>query len=345
MGRRFRKKSSTNPYISTHKTFFTYVEDVFFNLLSKFGCTTYRKVDNLQTCLDTLKYFLKTLLFTWIKMTGVEIMNPNPYDIKLVAVDMDGTFMRTDYTYDEDRFKAILSRMNAVGCKFVVASGNQYYQLRAQFPGIDHELSFVAENGAFVKEEDELLFTADIDREAILTALDLCKQHPEIQNVMCGVKSAYCERGTVSEDFYELTNKYYYKLQWVDDFAQVDDTILKFAPTVPVEKTDYYTDLFRKELEGHLIPTGSGHGSIDLIVPGCHKASGLARLVERWRITPEQCVAFGDGGNDIEMLAYCGRGYAMANAPENVKASADTICPSNDDDGVLVALDQLFPTV
>ncbi len=272
-------------------------------------------------------------------------MNSNPYDIQLVAVDMDGTFMRTDYTYDVPRFKAILSRMNAVGCQFVVASGNQYYQLRDQFLEIDHELSFVAENGAFVKEKDKLLFTADITREAILATLNLCKKHPEIQNVMCGVKSAYCERGTVSEAFYELTNKYYYKLQWVDDFAQVEDTILKFAPTVPVEKTAYYTELFQQELNGHLIPTGSGHGSIDLIVPGCHKASGLARLVGRWDITPEQCIAFGDGGNDLEMLAYCGRGYAMDNAPDNVKEAADEICPSNDEDGVLIVLDQLFPIV
>lgn len=39
---------------------------------------------------------------------------------------------------------------------------------------------------------------------------------------------------------------------------------------------------------------------------GCHKASGLKRLAERWGISPEQCAAFGDGGNDIEMLQYCG---------------------------------------
>lgn len=135
----------------------------------------------------------------------------------------------------------------------------------------------------------------------------------------------------------------YHKLQWVDDFAQVDDKILKFAPTVPVNKTDYYTELFRDQLNDLLVPTGSGHGSIDLIVPNCHKASGLERLVQLWGFTPEQCISFGDGGNDLEMLSYCGRGYAMSNAPQNVKEAADYICPSNDEDGVLVVLDQLFP--
>lgn len=104
-----------------------------------------------------------------------------------------------------------------------------------------------------------------------------------------------------------------------------------------------YYKLFRDQLDNLLVPTTSGHGSIDLIVPGCHKASGLKRLVDRWEITADQCVAFGDGGNDIEMLEYCGISYAMENAPDNVKEVADYVYPSNDEDGVLVALDELFP--
>ena len=63
------------------------------------------------------------------------------HDIKLVAVDIDGTFVRSDYTYDVPRFQRILARMKRAGCHFVVASGNQYYQLRDLFPGCDQELS------------------------------------------------------------------------------------------------------------------------------------------------------------------------------------------------------------
>ena len=46
-------------------------------------------------------------------------------EIKLVAVDIDGTFVRDDYTYDMQRFQRILSHMNTIGCNFVVASGNR----------------------------------------------------------------------------------------------------------------------------------------------------------------------------------------------------------------------------
>lgn len=264
------------------------------------------------------------------------------YDIKLAAVDIDGTFVRSDYTYDISRFKHILSRMKRAGCHFVVASGNQYYQLRELFPGYYDELSFVAENGAFVKDGKELIFTADMPKEAVNIVIDVCREYPEISNVLCGVESAYCQRGTVSQEFFELTNIYYRRLQWVDDLKEVKDQILKFAPTVPEGKTQFYYDIFSQRLKGMAEPTTSGHGSIDLIVPGCHKASGLKRLMKRWGISPEQCAAFGDGGNDIEMLNLCGYSYAMENAPENVKNAAKYVCPSNEESGVLVTLEKLF---
>lgn len=262
--------------------------------------------------------------------------------IKLVAVDVDGTFVRSDYTYDIPRFRRILEGMEKAGCQFVVASGNQYYQLRDLFPGYYDELSFVAENGAFVKDHKELVFTADMPKETVDRVIDVCREYPEIQNVLCGADSAYCQRGTVSQEFYELTSIYYHRLKWVDDFKKVEDQILKFAPTVPEEKTYFYYDIFCERLKGKVEPTTSGHGSIDLIMPGCHKASGIKRLTKRWGILPEECAAFGDGGNDIEMLQYCGYSYAMQNATEEVKRAAKYECPSNENDGVLVTLEKLF---
>ena len=190
--------------------------------------------------------------------------------------------------------------------------------------GYSDEISFAAENGAYVKDREELIFTADMPKEIVDDVIDLCTEYPEILNVLCGVDSAYCQRGTVSQEFFELTNLYYHRLQWVDDFKKVKDQILKFAPTVPEEKTYDYYDLFCQKLDGRVEPVTSGHGSIDLIIPGCHKASGLKRLVERWGISPEQCAAFGDGENDIEMLKYCGHSYAMGNAPKNVKKQQNT---------------------
>ena len=240
-------------------------------------------------------------------------------DIRLVAVDIDGTFVHSDYTYDRQRFLRIFRKMQKAGCRFVAASGNQYYQLRDLFGDCGDQLAYVAENGALVMDRQELIFAADMPRETRERILDICQEYPEISNVMCGLHSAYCQRGSVSREFFALTARYYHRLKWVDDLRRVEDQILKFAPTVPEEKTEYYFRMFQERLKGKAEATASGHGSIDLILPGCHKASGLRRLVRRWGISPDQCAAFGDGGNDVEMLAYCRYSYAMANASRRAK--------------------------
>jgi Cof subfamily protein (haloacid dehalogenase superfamily) len=262
--------------------------------------------------------------------------------IKMVAVDMDGTFCRSDHSFDEVRFRRILDRMDAVGCRFVVASGNQYFQLRDFFVGYDERLAFVAENGAYVKDRDELLFAGEIDRATVEATLGWIDAWPDVANVMSCLDCAYVERGRASERFFEIMGTYYHRLAWADSLRAVDEPVLKFALAVPEAETYAYLDRIKASLSGGLEPTTSGHGAIDLIVPGCHKASGLARLAERWGVDPADAIAFGDGGNDVEMLRYVGCGYAMANASDELRAVADATCPSNDEDGVLEVLDSLF---
>lgn len=263
-------------------------------------------------------------------------------DIKMVAVDVDGTFIRRDYSFDVPRFRRILDHMEAIGAEFVIASGNQYWQLRDYFPGYDERLSFVAENGAYVKDHAEVAYVGAMEHEVVLATLDWIDAHADIENVMSCLDCAYAERGRMREWFFEFMRTYYHRLDWVDSLREVRDPVLKFALSVPEELTMAYYDEIRATLTGGLVPTTSGHGAIDLIVPGAHKASGLARLCERWGIDPADCAAFGDGGNDIEMLRYVGHPYAMANASDEVKEAAGNVCPSNEEQGVLSTLEELF---
>ena len=78
--------------------------------------------------------------------------------IKLIAVDMDGTFLSDAKTYNRPRFLAQYQRMREQNIRFVVASGNQYYQLISFFPEIAHQIAFVAENGGWVVSGNEDVF-------------------------------------------------------------------------------------------------------------------------------------------------------------------------------------------
>lgn len=73
------------------------------------------------------------------------------------------------------------------------------------------------------------------------------------------------------------------------------------------------------------------------------KAQAVHILCEKLGITPEKTVSFGDNYNDIDMLQATGFGVAMGNAPDEVKAAASCITGDSDHEGLLQALNRLFP--
>lgn len=79
----------------------------------------------------------------------------------------------------------------------------------------------------------------------------------------------------------------------------------------------------------------------DLVNADNSKATGIDSILHHYGIDRNECIGFGDGGNDIEMLDFCGIGVAMGNADDNVKAHADFVTTSVDDEGIANALRQL----
>ncbi|EKM0526659.1 HAD family hydrolase [Cronobacter turicensis] len=261
--------------------------------------------------------------------------------VKLIAVDMDGTFLRDDKTYHRERFLKQYAALKARGIRFVVASGNQYYQLTSFFPEIADEIAFVAENGAWVVCEGEDVFNGELSDEEYRHVIDHLMTLDDLEIIACGKNSGYT-LNRYDERFKEMASRYYHRLAFVDDLHGINDIFFKFALNLPdiqlLKRMDELTEAF----EGIVVPVSSGHGSIDLIIPGLHKANGIQMLQQRWGIADSEVVAFGDGGNDVEMLRHAGFGFAMDNAPEAIHKVAPYRAPANNQDGVLEIIDKVL---
>ncbi len=258
--------------------------------------------------------------------------------IRLIAVDMDGTFLNDKKSYDVPRFNQQFQQLKELGIKFVVASGNQYYQLVSFFPELRPQLSFVAENGALVFDGMEQLWHAELAAADYQHILDVLDNFPDLTYVACGLKSAYTQRGA-SRQFMDLMAKHYHRLEVRDSLRDIDDVMFKFSLNLPDNEIPELIKRLHQELNGSVRPVTSGFGFVDLILPGAHKASGLQRLLDRWGIAAEDCVALGDSANDIEMLKLVGYSFAMENAAPEVVASARYRAPSNNASGVLDVID------
>lgn len=261
--------------------------------------------------------------------------------VKLIAVDMDGTFLNDAKEYNRARFLRQYAQMKEQGIRFVVASGNQYYQLISFFPEIAHEIAFVAENGGWVVNAGEDVFNGELTQAQFNTVSAFLCAIPEVEVIACGKGSAYTLKA-YGEVFHDLAAKYYHRLEKVDNFEHFNDIFFKFGLNVPDDEIPRIQAMIHEKLSDIMVPVATGYGSIDLILPGVHKANGLSLLQKLWGIEDSEVVAFGDSGNDIEMLGQAGFGFAMANARDSIKAVARFEAPHNNDEGVLAVIDKVL---
>ncbi|WP_281165807.1 Cof-type HAD-IIB family hydrolase [Liquorilactobacillus sicerae] len=263
--------------------------------------------------------------------------------IKAVAVDMDGTFLKNDKSYEQQRFLAIYQIMKHKKIKFIVASGNQYQRLRQIFSPIADQISFAAENGALVIDRNQEIFAGSFANPILKKTIKLLKSMPQVLHInICGAKSAYiCKNDPLK--FRKLAQFYYPALQEINSFQELPaDNFFKINIHVIDGQGTYFQKLIPEITNGQVAATSGGNDDLDLIVPGLNKATALKKLLAHWKITSNELMAFGDGGNDLEMLQLAGHSYAMANGSHEVLQTAKYLAPTNQQSGVLQVLEQHF---
>jgi Cof subfamily protein (haloacid dehalogenase superfamily) len=268
---------------------------------------------------------------------------PSP-DLRLIAVDMDGTLLDGDGRIP-DALWPLLDRLHARGIRFAPASGRQLATLQRAFAEhLDH-MVFIAENGAYVVEGD-----AEISSDAMDAAFTaslvarlraLAAAGGDLGVVVCGKRSAYIERADAA--FLAEAEKYYAHLQVVDDLLEVDDQILKVAIFDFADAAATAPAL--EDLRATHQVVVSGEHWIDVMNLGVNKGVALRRLQAATGITHEQTAVFGDYLNDLEMMDAAALSFAMANAHPDIAARARFRAPSNLDHGVITTIEKLLDGV
>lgn len=266
--------------------------------------------------------------------------------LKMIASDMDGTFLDEKGSYDRERFLKILDQLDERGIEFVVASGNNMERLSLIFKGLTDRMSFVAENGAHVVVEGKTVKRHKIHTSDVQLFLDYFKDDlGTFAVIISGQYNSYMQKNAVLPKMMaiepEQIEQFFSKIKQIEDLQSIiSEDILKISMMVPLDQCDDIIEKFNKEFKGDLTAVTSGFGSVDIIQTGIHKAWGLSLLMDKYQVVPEQLMTFGDGGNDIEMLQLASYSYAMDNAPQVVKQAAKHVAPSHKHNGVLEMIEK-----
>lgn len=268
-------------------------------------------------------------------------------DIKLIAFDLDDTFLYSDKSVPAENVRA-LEEAVARGACVVPASGRIYSGMPEAVRALPFVRYCITVNGAYVYDalEDTNLRRAELSAELSLRLMEYADSQPVIYD-------CYKDNwGFMTRSMYDCAEDYVKSpgiLKLVKQLRTPVDSLPAMIRSLgePVQKLQFYvkhqedrqriTDDLRAKFPGICV-TSSLPFNIEINSAAASKGQALAALCEHLGIDRAQTMAFGDGTNDCDMLRTAGIGIAMANAVLEVKQAADYITASNDECGVAQAI-------
>jgi Cof subfamily protein (haloacid dehalogenase superfamily) len=244
--------------------------------------------------------------------------------LKAIFTDLDNTLLHSE-RYISEYTRAILVKCQEKGIKIAFATARSN-RAAARFIGQFAPEVFIGYGGALVQAGEGIIYRKAIPADISHSLISDCQREPEISAVLA-INESVAYANTADYKSLDAESSHY---RYVD-FSSVDMSYLKISVVCPdpsvVERIAArypMCDMLRY----------SGEDLYRFSHAEAVKGKAVAAVLDHYHIAPDEYVAFGDDSNDLEMVANCPNGVAVANALAEVKGAAKHICGSNDEDGV-----------
>ena len=245
--------------------------------------------------------------------------------IKIAFFDIDGTILRFGKPDMTDRVKEALNRLQKNGVLICLATGRPLAVI-PKFEGVKFDLT-IAFNGSVCMAGDKVITNLVIPYEEVMTIINNATKMGRAVAIATKTKIVANGADEALREYFELAS-------------------LKATPSHEFDnaiKEEVYQMMLgceRSEWDEVLKGTKKAKiaawwdSAVDIIPDGSGKGNAIKKVVEHLGLSLDEAIAFGDGGNDADMLLAAGVGVAMGNAADSVKAVADEVCGSVDEDGI-----------
>jgi Cof subfamily protein (haloacid dehalogenase superfamily) len=273
---------------------------------------------------------------------------------RLLAIDVDGTLLNSQNKLSDTTRNAVL-RAKQAGIEIVLATGRRYSRVLPFVEPLELNVPLITASGALIKRavDHATLFRAEFNRDVLARCLQVVAR--------AGYEAVlYADTFAEGFDFYcaSLTPQSAALAEFFErngGSARLWPELITDPPTgvfagfamgTKTQMLALRVELARQlpdQLYVHVLRSPRYTGYMCEIAPfGVSKWSSVSRLAEERGIQAEEICAAGDDVNDVPMIREAGLGVAMGNALPEVKAVADRIAPSHDDDGLATVVDWLL---
>ncbi len=260
--------------------------------------------------------------------------------IKFIASDLDGTLLPPSKIMPERTFE-IINTLSKKGIIFAPASGRQLPNLLKLFAPVADKIAVIAENGGIGWYGGKIIYSNPTPAESVRYALDILRGESDLYPLLSCADCAYYESDFAP--FVQTLNKSYSSAKRVKSFDEVlnSQTALKISVWDPLVSAKHGGVILPQKIKGLRVMV-SGYDWLDISVATANKGEALKEILKYFGITPDECMAFGDHMNDLEMLLSCSHPYVTANAFPALKEVIKTQVASNAEFGVIKKLEELL---
>lgn len=253
---------------------------------------------------------------------------------KAIFFDIDGTLVSMKTHQMTDKVLETLYKLKDKGIRLFIASGRPP-QIIDNLRGFPFD-GIIAMNGGLTLVGGEVIDSHPLDKEDALRIAKISNAN----NIPAFISSdSGCGINIMNDISWEMFALIKIGTPAYLDLEKIaaEENIYQYTIYVSAEEE---MKLFRPEIKNADFPRW--HPAFADVVPkGISKSVAIGKICHLFGIDIADTIAFGDGDNDISMLKSVGFGIAMGNATDSVKASADMITLSVEDDGIVEALEKL----
>lgn len=270
-------------------------------------------------------------------------------DIRLVAIDMDGTFL-------DDTCSVPLRNMEAVkkaiekGVMIVPTTGRSYWNTKQTvFNGVEGIPYYITANGSVIvdAQKETIVYSKTMAEESATAAYQLAKKYSTYIEVYAGIHAYMDDAGV--ENLYRSGVDTSYCNQLIGTNIRKDnlDSII-LEEKLPISKYHIVCINVEEKVKlkeeiaalENMNPISVFSKNIELVSGTWSKREGLEKLTAKLGINKEQVLVIGDSNNDYEMMEWADHAVAMGNAIERIKEAASYITSTNNEAGVAQALEK-----
>ena len=254
----------------------------------------------------------------------------------LVGIDVDGTLLNSEHVVSHDNTELINAARSA-GVLVTLVTGRSTFSLETVLEQFELDIPYICSGGAEIIEPIE---GKSIDRRVIsqrdLEILVTTARAYKAAMFFTLPDGIYYEAPPDSLKDWKPSRTY--KLTEIKDILSENTAkLVKVAIFGDTDKLSNIEATIRQH--GTAVHMASPLESfLDITREDANKGSALIRLANQMKVPLERTLVMGDADNDLSMFDVAGMSIAMGNAPPHVKAAADQIAPSNDENGVAWAL-------